>query len=163
MKKGFTLVETIVYIALFSIIMTGAFVTAYQLIVGSDRLNTKKTIQSEGNFVLAKIGWALDSVSTSSAEIISPPQTPPYTSNTLSLKKYYLGEKISVSIQYDAVNKAVLFQEGSGPLVPITTNNVSISKIEFRFMPPTGSSPAGLAATTTINGIDFAITKYIRK
>jgi len=33
----------------------------------------------------------------------------------------------------------------------------------FEEIPASGGAPAGVRATTTINGLDFAITKYLRK
>ena len=63
-SKGFTLIETLIYIALFTILVGTAFATAYQLIQGTDILNTKTVNQEEVNFVLRKINWALGDVST---------------------------------------------------------------------------------------------------
>ena len=51
--QGFTLIEVVIYIALFSLLLGGAFVTAYQLIDNSRELNVKNRVQEEGNFLLA--------------------------------------------------------------------------------------------------------------
>ncbi|OGI68550.1 hypothetical protein A2738_01575 [Candidatus Nomurabacteria bacterium RIFCSPHIGHO2_01_FULL_42_15] len=70
-KSGFTLIEVIIYIALFSLLLGTAFVAAYQLIDGSVRLGTKNTIQDEGNFIMRKINWALTGVDPSTVPVIS--------------------------------------------------------------------------------------------
>ena len=162
-KKGFTLIEVIIYIALFSLLMGTAFVTAFGLIEGSGKLSAKTTTQEEGNFVLRKINWALTGISNDTADITNPPKVSPYTSNTLSIKKWLTGTKIPVEIDYDAINRRIMMKEGTGSLLPITTNNVKVTNLQFQFISSSGSGPAGITATAIIDGINFSITKYIRK
>src|SRR3989344_5005047 len=61
--KGFTLIETLIYIALFGVILTGVITAAYPLITGADRLSQRVTAESEAAFVLHKIAWTLSSAS----------------------------------------------------------------------------------------------------
>lgn len=163
-NKGFTLIEVVIYIALFSIIITGAFVTAYNLFENTSKLESNSYIQNEGNFVMKKIEWALSGISSTTSDVISPSTSYPYTvSGILNIKKYYLGEKMNVKIQYDGTNKRILFSEKGSSLSPITTDNVKVTKLEFQYIPSSGSSPFGITANITINGKDFTVTKYIRK
>src|SRR3989344_8094326 len=60
MKKGFTLIETLVYLALFALIIGGMVVAAYLLFETSDRYQSRAMLQEEQNFIMAKIAWALD-------------------------------------------------------------------------------------------------------
>ena len=164
MKKGFTLIEVIIYIALFTILMGTAFVTAFELIDGSNKLNQKNTTEEEGNFVMRKINWALTGISNDISDIASPSIFYPYaTSSTLSINKWQEGVKIPVVIQYNAASSSIMMQENVSSPLPITTDNVKVSNLAFRFIPASGNGPAGVVATTTINGIDFVLTKYIRK
>ena len=162
-NSGFTIIEVIIYIALFSLLMGSAFVTAYQLIDGSGKLSAKNTVQEEGNFVMRKFNWALTGISNDLVNITSPPQVSPYTSSTLSIMKWQTGLKIPIVIKYDTATSSILMREGTNSFLPITTSNVEVTSLQFRFIPPNGSSPAGIKATATINGTDFSITKYIRK
>ena len=170
MKKGFTLIEVIIYIALFSILMGTAFITAYQLIDGSGKLSIKNTIQEEGNFVMRKIDWALTGISNDLTEILNPPQVSPYTSSTLSIKKWIdvagIPTKIPIIIQYDGTS-SILMQENINQILPITTVNVKVTFLQFQFIPASGSGPAGIKADFIItkDGVPFpfTITKYIRK
>ncbi len=162
-KKGFTLIEVIIYTALFSLLMGTAFVTAFGLIEGSGKLSAKTTTQEEGNFVLRKINWALTGISNDTADITNPPKVAPYTSSTLLIKKWLMGTKISVLIDYDVANNRIMMQEGGGSLLPITTANVKVSSLNFKYLPTSGGAPAGVTATVKIDGIDFNITKYVRK
>src|SRR5437667_361850 len=51
-NSGFTLIETILYIALLTILLSGAVFASYNLIEGSGRLKTNININEEGGFVL---------------------------------------------------------------------------------------------------------------
>ena len=145
MSRGFTLIETIVYIALLGLLMAGVLGSVYQLLEGGASLNTKTTVQDEGNFVLRKIDWAL----TGALTVFIP------NASELSITKY---DGTTVDIQLSA--GAVLMQANGTALLPITTGNVVVSNVQFQLI---GSNPLGVIATTTINGIDFVTKKYIRK
>jgi prepilin-type N-terminal cleavage/methylation domain-containing protein len=58
-NRGFTLMETMIYIALFGIIMSGAVVGTYNLLEGGDRNVASAGVQEEGTFLIRKISWAL--------------------------------------------------------------------------------------------------------
>lgn len=162
-NKGFTLIEVLIYIALFSLLMGTAFMTAFNLIDGSGKLSAKTTTIEEGNFVLRKINWALTGISSDTADIVNPPKVFPYTNSTLSIKKWQSGTKVPIEIAYDAVSNRIMMRKGGGPPLPITTANVKVTNLQFEFIPSVQSGPAGIKATATIDGKDFSITKYIRQ
>src|SRR3990167_6326959 len=69
-NKGFTLLETLIYIALLGMLLTGVLLTAYPLFTGAERITKNVTAEGEAAFILRKISWALSSaasVSTPSA------------------------------------------------------------------------------------------------
>lgn len=66
-NRGFTLVETLLYIALFGILLTGVVMSAYPLITGADKLSVNVVEESEASFVFQKIEWALSSASAVSS------------------------------------------------------------------------------------------------
>ncbi|MES2059838.1 MAG: prepilin-type N-terminal cleavage/methylation domain-containing protein [Patescibacteria group bacterium] len=68
-KRGFTLIELVIYIALFGVLMTGASVATYQLLEGGTRNETAVAIQEEGSFLNRKINWALTGATIA---IVSP-------------------------------------------------------------------------------------------
>lgn len=150
-KKGFTLIEIIIYITLFSILIGTSFVTAYGLIENSNKLNIKNNVQEEGSFVLRKINWALIGVK----EI-----TIPISGITHELKIIkYSNNEINVKL----VGSKIKMTESMGPDNFITTENVIVSNLDFELISASGSSIKGVKATAKINGVDFTITKYIRK
>ncbi len=64
---GFTLVEMLVYLALFSLLMSGTVVGSYNLLEGGSRNKIAVGIQEEGMFLTRKINWALTNASAVSA------------------------------------------------------------------------------------------------
>ena len=155
LNKGFTLIEVLIYIVLFSILMGGGFITAYQMIDGSRKLSAKDTLQEEGNFIMRKISWALTSVDPTVATIPSAGTSP-----NLRVRKYD-GNQIDVQLNG---TKIEMKQSINGSTFrPITTDNVSVSSLQFTYITPVGLEPAGITAAAVINGINFTITKYMRK
>ncbi len=161
MKKGFTLVEVIIYIALFSTLIGGSFITAYQLFDGSNKLNVKNTTQDEGLFIMRKLGWALSNVNPTAS--ITPSSV---SSPTLTATKYD-GNQINIKL----TGTKIEMKESLGPNVflPLNTDNVMVktSSLNFQYISPFGSGPFGITASFIItkDGVDFpfSITKYIRK
>lgn len=59
MNRGFTIIEALIYLGLFAIVMAGIISVAYAVFESSGRNQTKVMVQTEGNFILGKINWAL--------------------------------------------------------------------------------------------------------
>lgn len=57
--KGFTLIETLLYLALFTLIIGGGMAAAYQIIQSTEATHQKVIIQEEADFLLRKLEWAL--------------------------------------------------------------------------------------------------------
>lgn len=151
--KGFTLIETIIYIALLGLIMTGALLTAYALIDSGSYGSGKNTMVDEGSFVIRKIAWALTGMSA------TPVVGGSGCSQTLSVTKAGHGDN-PIEFRRSAANDTIeMRQGGAGAYAPLTTGNVSATCLRFKLF---SEAPAGLSATTTVNGFDFGTTKYIR-
>ncbi len=69
--KGFTLIETLLYIALLSMLLTGGVTTAFQLLKSTSTDSSQLASYDETVFVLQKISWVL-SQTGSSTQILSP-------------------------------------------------------------------------------------------
>lgn len=158
-NKGFTLIETIIYIALFSLLMGVAFSTAFHLIDGSYDLSTKNTIQEEGNFVMRKLSYTLTGIETITTPVSG-------SSSTLVIKKY---DGNQIDVQQNGTKIEIKESTNGNVFLPITTDNVTVkaSSLNFSYITPSGTGPAGITASFTItkDGTDFpfTITKYIRK
>ena len=72
--RGFTLIETVIYIALYALIIGGIVVSVYALIESSGQNKTKAMVHEEGLFILSKIENSLtnaDSVASADPSTIS--------------------------------------------------------------------------------------------
>lgn len=148
-NKGFTLIESLIYIALFTLILSGGFATAYNLIEGTDRLNTRTVIIEESNFVLRKINWVLNG-----AETVTVPSF-----NTLEVTKFN-GKEYEITLDGTVIEMS---EVGGETNVPLTTENVEVLSLNFEYLPADSGSPAGIISTINIDGIISTTTRYIRK
>jgi type II secretory pathway pseudopilin PulG len=62
--SGFTLLETIIYCALFSILMTSAIVAVNALISSNSDTKTATSIVAEATFINQKLAWLFSGVSS---------------------------------------------------------------------------------------------------
>ncbi len=150
--RGFTLIETVVYLALFSIVMTGLVATAYGYFESTGRNETKAVLQEEKDFILGKINYAL-----SGAQTISVPTTGA-SGGTLIVAKYGGGTITVVSSSGNVLQDSLI----------INSSNVNISNLSFTH----SSSPESVAASFTISANTpdgqsvsetASITRYLRK
>src|SRR3989344_174072 len=110
MKKqsGFTIVETLIYLGLFAIVMTGIIVAAYNMFELSGRTQTKAMLTAEGNFLLGKVNWVMSGVQT-----VSLP-TSGNSGSTLSVTKW--DTTFGNPIQQKISSGKMRIQKASGPI-----------------------------------------------
>lgn len=58
-QSGFTLIETVLYLALYALLMAGVMSAAYAFSEGSERAQTSAFLTEEGTFLIGKIDWTL--------------------------------------------------------------------------------------------------------
>lgn len=137
-SDGFTLIETIVYMALFSIIIGGGMVASYQIVQATDASHNHIILQEEANFLFRKINWAL--AGATSANVPS--------NNTLE------STKNSATYTFNLCGGNLTLQTGLGKTCsdsPITLNSSNLT------VSPTSPS-ISLFKKTTIPGKPDAIT-----
>jgi len=102
-SPGFTLFETLIYIALFSFIMSGTILSAYQIFEGSAQVQKMTERETEINFVLRKLNWLVtgDIVNASGNKLIVDLNSKQYTvdlvDDVVTLDNLPLNTRISVS------------------------------------------------------------------
>lgn len=150
-EAGFTLIETLVYLALFAIMIGGIVLASYMLFESSDRNQAKAMLQEEKNFLLSKINYALSGAKTVSA-----------SGATLAVSKY---DGTSATISLSGTD---LWWNSSSRV--LNNTNVKISNLSFvRTLTGTvervegsftisGNTPEG----TTISQVG-STTVYLRK
>ncbi|KKT41196.1 MAG: hypothetical protein UW30_C0011G0027 [Candidatus Giovannonibacteria bacterium GW2011_GWA2_44_13b] len=140
MKNGFTLIETIIYIALLSMLIGGGLITAFYIVDTSRANATDINIEAEGNFLLRKFEWVMNgSAITTLAD----------TSLTVSKNgTTYVLAKDGANMELDGVVLNSL-------LVSVT-------------LPASGKifaseDPEGVIFAFKLNGKEFSAAKFTRK
>lgn len=150
--RGFTLVETLVYIALFGILIGGFVVSAYGLFESNNRNLAKAMLQQEKDFVVGKINWALSGAQL--VTVVNP--------QTLSVTRYD-GSAVTIGVSGTTVTVG-----GAA----ITNENVRVSKLVFIRTYAGGTNPESVEAGFTISTLSqdgksifqtASTTRYIRR
>ncbi len=159
-SKGFTLIETIVYLALFSILMTGIIASVYALMESGDRNQTKAMLQEEKEYLLGKLNWALSGAQTVSTPVAG------FSGTSLNIVKYD-GTPVTLS----RVGTKMTFKTTGAP-VDLNNDSVMVTNLVFIHTYAGGANPesveAGFTLTaTSTNGMTItqtaSTTRYIRK
>ena len=69
-EKGFTIIETLIYLALFTILIGGVMISAYFIVQASSDSQQNTVIQEEANFLSSKIRWALNGATTVDVSLV---------------------------------------------------------------------------------------------
>ncbi len=162
--RGFTLIETVLYIALLGILMTSALLGSYSLIESTSRTSTGTATQEEGSFVRRKLEWAMAGMTTSPSIVNSG------CNSTLSITK--TGYPNPIKFKLDSASKAIqMCEDNSCTYLPITTNNVSATCLQVTQIPASGLGPSGVTVVVTLKqqettpnpkSFDFTVTRYLR-
>lgn len=144
--RGFTLIETVLYIAFLSLILGGAVFTAYNLTQSSGRGDADAARQEEGNFILRKISFALSSASA--VDVPNPDE--------LVVTRYGAAPMMYVRRSGDAVE----MKEAGGTFTPLSSGMESTA-ITFTDIPAAGARPQGVTASLEIGSSTFFMTAYL--
>ena len=155
-NRGFTLIEVVIYLALFTIIIGGGMVSTYSIIESTNAGSNQVTLQEEANFLLRKVDWALIGASSVSV-IISPP--------TLIVTKTGLP-----TLLFDLNSSNLRLTRGGASPVILNSSNTKVSNLSFTHITG-GGKPDAITTTFTLttaqNGRNtsqiFTTTKYLRK
>jgi len=121
MTKGSTLIELIVYLALFSVIMGGAVISVHSMAETSGNNETKVMMLAEGLFLQAKIQWALSNV-----DVVYNPVTNSIctTGCSLSIKKQNPDRRL-MTLSHEG-NNAVISYDGGAKKI-LNSSNIVVS------------------------------------
>jgi len=157
-NTGFTLIELVIYMALFSIMMGGLIVTIFQLIQNSEKINSKDSVHEEINFVFRKIDWALNDAVDISYPI-------PGSQNEIWINKNNFANNPIIFRLNDTSSdyKYIEFCVEETDCSPITTRNVKVEDMVFILLNDTNSIPTGVEIIVKIGGIKLSNTKYLKR
>ena len=121
-KRGFTLIETLIYSALTAFILTFAILTAYQFIQNSDRLRYQRELSENKKFFEQKVHWTLQNISAINSPTVNA------TSTSLSINKLsYANNPVVI----DTIDWIARIKKGSGSAIPITSDYVTVQNLLF--------------------------------
>lgn len=146
--RAFTLIETIIYIALFGVFMSGVLLSVYSMMQSGDQFTNRNSATNEGTFVTAKLDWVLRSLGS-----VTTPSSGYGTSLSVTRSD---GTQVDVRLTSGVIEMRI----NGGSYVPLTTNNVTVTSLGFNTL---SGTQTGIEASTTINGISFMTRRYIRK
>jgi type II secretory pathway pseudopilin PulG len=151
MKHGFTLIETIIYMALLSTLITGSLLITYGILDSSIKNQSESILNSEAAFVMKKIEWAM----TGATAINNPP-----AGNSGSV---FSITNSGVPYVFDISAGEIRLSRNGAGAEPLTTQNVSVTSFSVSHIGPLGAKPRAANITLTINGRPFNSTFYLRK
>ncbi|GEM_PF-6606722 len=152
-KLGFTLIETIIYIALTSLLIGGMLTGAYELIRSSDILERKMNADAEAHFLEMKLEWAF----SNSAGVVLPVEGSSGT--VLSVNKINFIEN-PIVIDLDLGN--IRLRRALGEPAVLNSENVTVTDLRFDHLSSVGGQPPAIKVSFKINMTPFEMIRYLR-
>jgi hypothetical protein len=160
MKRGFTLIETLCYLGLYTIIIGGMLSAIYGMFQSDAHNETQAMLEEEGDYLMGKINWVLSDTASV--------QSPTDSGNILTVIRSD-GSSASIS----SVGGALHMREKVGTMQVLNNTNVSILNLTFLHLHSQndGITPDGVSASftmiaTTSDGYtlhrDYATLQYLR-
>ncbi len=167
-QRGFTLIETLIYLALFAIVIGGGMVAVYQIVEGSNRNNTKVIVEEEANFLLRKVDWALGAASS----VATPAPGLPAPSLAVTKLGFAQNPLVFDLDDPDADGSGNLrLKRAAGTATNLNSSNVTVSNLIFQRVAGAAGLPDKLTTSFTISSNlygqpfseDFSTTKFLRQ
>lgn len=140
--RGFTLIEAIIYLALFSILMGGATVAAYYLFDSATKIGTRTLLQEESDFVVGKIEWVLSGTKA----VTAPAEGTTGSSLTVSKWDTALGNPVVVARSGSQVTLTL----GSNASSILNNTNTTVERLTFTHVKGSGDGLVPEAVETVI-------------
>ncbi len=153
-NRGFTLLETLIYAGLISVVIGFSLAATYQIIESSEKLNKKILVEDEANFLLRKIEWALTGLETINSPLSNA------TGSVLSVNKINFSGNPLI---FDLNANNLRIKKGLAAPVVLNNENVLVSNLIFEHLATDGSKPAGIKADFNINERAYEIIIYSKK
>ncbi|MDE1970769.1 MAG: hypothetical protein KGI50_04330 [Patescibacteria group bacterium] len=151
---GFTLLETILYLALTSFILTTLFGTFYAITVNQTEIARKSLVEEDANFILKKIEWVLE------GSIITEPAIGTTTPALVVTKQDYGSNPITI----DDNQRNIRIQLGSADPLPLNNNALPATELSFQqYLPYATSSIVLLQTSFMLDGKLFSSNFYVQK
>jgi len=153
-KSGaFTLVETLIYAALVSIIIGMTIVITFQVVSGNVKLSEKIFLEEEASFLLRKLEWAIGGASA-----INSPVSGASSNSSLSIDKFEVPAAEN-PIVFTVSDGDMTIKRGIADAVILNSSLLNISNATFTHIAATGTTPAGIKVELSVVGASQADTR----
>lgn len=133
-RKGFTLIETVIYIALFSLITGFVMIVFYQILTVQDQHRFYVEIDQEANFMMQKMLWAV----TGAERLLQP--SGGATSTILTVDLAVTGQNL---VTFDIDSGSLRINRASSTLL-LTSSRVFVNELIFTHLPSIDGSAEGV-------------------
>ncbi|MCL5733604.1 MAG: type II secretion system GspH family protein [Patescibacteria group bacterium] len=140
-RGGFTLIEVVIYLALFAFAIGFSVITFYQMIASQNQNRAATQTYSEANFLMQKIEWALVGASAINQPALGA------TSTTLSVNKYNFAQDPLV---FSLSSGSLYLARGFNQPVVLNSSNVTVSNLVFDHLEATTSAPEGVSISLSV-------------
>lgn len=140
-NSGFTLLETVIYIAILSGMTLFLVLLSYQIFGSNRETRTRLTVVNEARFTMNKIEWALLGVQS-----INQPASGS-SSSTLSINRYGAADN---PIVFDLFSGTLRLKRGGDPPIALMGSEVAVSSVSFENVAPSGSLPRAVAVNFSV-------------
>ena len=159
-QVGFTLIETLIYIAFLSLLMASLLGVTYQAIASTDQINKKIILQQESNFISAKLDWALTGANAITLPAVNT------NGSELKLTKYSFGQN---PLDFVLQGNYLTLSRAGAAAVQLNSQNTKITSFTVTAS-KAGSQPEQIQISYTIVLVNdstqtqsFQLTKYLRQ
>jgi type II secretory pathway pseudopilin PulG len=149
-KRGFSILEILIYLGLFGILMSSVIATVFSLSVSSDKNIASVGIQEEGTFINRKMSWALSGATSVTG----------VSSTSISIVRPDLGAQ-SPLVLSAVGNEMVLSRGGTAP-IPLSASRYDVNNAQFVVTPGAGGVPSSVKLTYLIEDSPFIYKTYLR-
>ena len=139
--SGFSLIETIIYAALISIIIGMVLLVVFQIVESQDRSRAKTEVEEETNFLISKIKWVLSGV-----DAINAPASGA-SGSTLSINKFNFSQN---PVIIDTASGSLRLAIGAATPVILNSGSVSIPNIVFQHIDQTTTTAPAIKTTLSV-------------
>lgn len=121
--NGYTLIEVLIYTAIFVVFVGGMMLLAISMLTASQRANTQVEVADNSRFMIQKLQRVLQGASAINSPAVGA------SAASLSLNTATASWNPFV---IDVVSGSLRFKKGSAAPIPITNSMVAVSSISFR-------------------------------
>lgn len=163
--RGFTLIETVIYIALFGILCSGFFLSIYPFFTSAERLSRNIATEGEVTFILTKIQYALNDTITSPLGTIGTPREGE-TADSLTLfydgvSRYEFGVDTTNAFCTPPLTCMMLTQTNSmSTPLPLNSERVTITNFQVTHHAPSQNSQRYLEISFSANDVPVGPIRY---